>query len=62
MFKPPTVKEVIDRLLQLPQDAPVYLRSKYTGETEPFTDYPVNINGISDMESEELGKHVTFLF
>ena len=52
-INPPTVAELIAKLQTMPQDLPVYLRSKYTGETDPFEDYPVNINGVSKMEGNE---------
>ncbi len=62
MKNPPTVKQLIAKLKEMPANAPVYLRSKYTGNTDFCTDYPVHLNGVSEMESTELGNHVTFLF
>lgn len=60
--KPPTVAEVIKKLQELPQNLPVYLRSKYTGDVRWCDDHPININGISEMVNTDLGKHVTFLY
>jgi len=60
--KPPTVEELIAILHHLPKDLPIYIRSKYTGDTNYAEDYPMNPYGVSEMESDELGKHVVFLF
>ena len=62
--KIPTVAEFIEVLKKLPPDYPVYIRSKYTGESDPFTDYPLNINGVSEMEkgSQIKRKHVCILY
>ena len=50
MKKPATVAEVIEVLKKLPPNYPLYTRPKYTGEAEWTTDYPISINGISEME------------
>lgn len=62
--KVPNVAQLIEILKKLPPNYPVYIRSKYSGETDPFLDYPLNINGISKMEkSESLNKkHVCILY
>ena len=68
MDKPATVKEIIERLQQLPQDLPCYIRPKYYGRVEKYEDVPIHLNGISEMEANKnSGKcfvneeHVTFL-
>jgi hypothetical protein len=63
-MKPSTVKEIIEKLQQLPQDLPCYVRPKYWGTLKPYYDAPININGISEMEPikfTEVKEHVTFL-
>ena len=63
-MKPSTVKEIIEKLQQLPQDLPCYIRPKYYGTVTYLDDAPVNINGISEMEPikfSEIKEHVTFL-
>ena len=58
-----TVAEIITKLQTLPQNAPVYVRSKYTGNTDPFEDYPLSVNGISKMEDfDRVDAWVVFLF
>jgi len=58
-----TVAEVIEHLKTLPPDLPVYTRPKYTGEADWTHDYPISINGISEMDKGEVGEyHVCILF
>ena len=63
-MEPPTVKEIIEALQNLPPDYPVFLRAKYSGPIESYDDIPFHLNGISVMESETQGNgnNVTFLF
>jgi hypothetical protein len=56
-----TVAELIAKLETLSPNAPVYARSKYTGATDPFEDYPVSVNGVSKMEAHG-ADWVTILF
>ena len=58
---PPTVAEVVAKLLELPQDLPMYARPKYCGRIEPYEDVPVHLNGIGEMHPAEKPKNVTFL-
>lgn len=60
MITPSTVKELIEKLQQLPQDLPVYVRPKYTGILSWCDDASVNVNGVSVMETDS-GNNVTFL-
>lgn len=64
-MKPATVKEIIEKLQQLPQDLPCYIRPKYYGIVKPYYDVPINVNGISEMEplkdNNLIREHVTFL-
>lgn len=63
-MKPSTVKEIIEKLQQLPQDLPCYIRPKYWGTLEWCDEAPININGISEMERSVLNdgeENVTFL-
>lgn len=46
-----TVAEIIAKLQKMPQDAPVYLRAKYSGPIESYTDHPLkSAHGICLME------------
>lgn len=62
-MEPSTVKEIIEKLQQLPPDLPCYVRPKYYGNVEWWQDVPVNINGISQMERTVWtnDENVTFL-
>lgn len=65
-MKTPTVAEIIKKLEKMPQNAPCFIRSKYTGATEPFESYPVNLHGISETHGVQANGYpeikVEFLF
>ncbi len=60
-MKKAKVKDIIKILQKLPQNLPCYVRPKYHGDLSWTDDCPINLNGISEMESKKLKKHVTFL-
>jgi len=63
-MKPSTVKEIIEKLQQLPEDLPCFVRPKYWGTLKSYCEAPIHINGISEMEpikDSEIQEHVTFL-
>ena len=48
------IQELIDRLNKIEnKDLPIYLRSKYQGDTKYWQEYEINPNGISEMENKE---------
>jgi hypothetical protein len=48
------VSELIDRLNKIEnKDLPIYLRSKYSGDTNYWQEYEINPNGIGEMENKE---------
>ncbi len=58
-MKPATVKEIIEALRKMPQNAPCYFRPKYFGDVKAYENVPINKHGISKMG--ENGENVTFL-
>jgi hypothetical protein len=49
-----TVSELIDRLNKIEnKDLQIYLRSKYSGNTNYWEEYEINPNGIGEMENKE---------
>ena len=58
-----TVKEIIEKLQELQQDLPCYVRPKYFGTMTYVDSAPINLNGICEMEEFEDGvsSNVTFL-
>ena len=51
------------KLSTLDPELPVYTRPKYTGEADWTHDYPIHMEGISEMEEGEIGRrHVCILF
>lgn len=58
-MKPATVKEIMEALSKMPQNAPCYFRPKYFGDVKACESIPINKNGISKMK--EKGENVTFL-
>lgn len=63
-MQPSTVKDIIEKLQQLPQDLPCYIRPKYWGNLDWCDDAPINVNGIGEMEGSEYTNNtanVTFL-
>ena len=53
-----TVGQLIEKLSKFPKKSKVFIRSKYSGETDPFVDYQLRGGGVNLMEN----KSVTFLF
>ncbi len=49
-----TVAELIEKLQTLPQDAPVIVRTKYTGNDE---EYAVKTAGVAEMHPNGKAKH-----
>lgn len=60
---PSTVGEWISALRKLNPDLPLYVRCKYTGETDYTQDCPIFTKGLSEMESGEVGfPHACILY
>lgn len=59
-----TVGEFVAAMLKLPQDLPLYVRCKYTGETDWTQDCPIRVSGLSEMvPSKNLNKkHACILY
>ena len=53
---------IIKALQMIPGDLPVYVRSKYSVNVNCENDYPICSFGVNEMESPELGKHITILY
>lgn len=58
---PATVSQLIAKLSDMPQDAPVYVRPKYHGDLAWYEDAAVVLDGISEMHPNGKPKNVTLL-